>query len=63
MIMYLNSGLVRFENRKHTAISPAKESVTSNSIHKVLTNSPNKQRASNETQDRDAFGRKNNYFR
>ena len=58
MFMYLNNGLVIFENRKHTAISPAKESATSNSIRRVQINSPNKQRANNETQDWGTLGRK-----
>lgn len=58
MFMYLNSGLVSFANRKHTANSPAKESATSNSIRRVQINSANKQRASNETQDWGTLGRK-----
>lgn len=58
MFVYLNSGLVSFENKKHTAISPAKESATSNSIRRVQTNSANKQRTSNETQDWDTLRRK-----
>lgn len=40
---YLNIGPTTLDTRKHTNIRPMKESITSNSIHKVLTNSSDKQ--------------------
>ena len=40
---YLNIGPMTLETTKHTNIRPMKERITSNSIHKVFTNSSDKQ--------------------